>query len=167
MIQLRALRLLLLNRTWMMSKYVICWLHHCTHWRQKHVPTDHEFITTSDKTQCQVHLTSEKVHGNRPQCSHTKESRVKKHTPAEKAFPQDINGSRKRRNFIEVLSSGRSYEIGCDIFQLCTGVFCYSDNIARACTSAGPLSLKAKLCFHIGHHVGFHGLVHCALNPHW
>ena len=53
--------------------------------------TDHEFITPSEKTQCQVHLTSEKAQGNLPQCSHTKESRVKKHIPTEKAFPQDIN----------------------------------------------------------------------------
>ena len=38
---------------------------------------DHEYITT-EKTQSQVHLTIEKVQGNLPQCSHTKESRVKK-----------------------------------------------------------------------------------------
>ena len=55
------------------------------------MPTDHEFVTSSEKTQCQVHLTSEKVQGNLPQCSHTKESRVKRHFPIEKAFPQDIN----------------------------------------------------------------------------
>ena len=29
--------------------------------------------------------------GNLPQCSHTQESRVKRHFPTEKAFPQDIN----------------------------------------------------------------------------
>ena len=55
------------------------------------MPTDHELITPLEKTQCQVHLTSEKVQGNLPQCSHTKESRVKKHFPTEKAFPQDIS----------------------------------------------------------------------------
>ena len=73
------------------NKYGICWLHHCTYKREKQVPTDHEFITPSEKTQCQVHLTSEKVQGELPQCSRTKESRVKKHFPTEKAFPQDIN----------------------------------------------------------------------------
>ena len=52
--------------------------------------TDHEFITLSEKTQCPVHLTSKKVQGNLPPCSHTEESRVKKHFPTEKAFPQDI-----------------------------------------------------------------------------
>ena len=54
------------------------------------MPTDHEFFS-SEKTQCQVHLTSEKVQGNLPQWFRTKESRVKKHFPVEKAFPQDIN----------------------------------------------------------------------------
>ena len=38
------------------------------------MPTDHEFITLSEKTQCPVHLTSEKVQGNLPQCSHTRKS---------------------------------------------------------------------------------------------
>ena len=38
------------------------------------MPTDHEFITHSEKTQCQVHLTSEKVDGNLPQCSTRKSS---------------------------------------------------------------------------------------------
>ena len=47
--------------------------------REKEVPTDHEFITPSEKTQCQVHLTFEKVQGNLTQCSHTKECRVKRH----------------------------------------------------------------------------------------
>ena len=86
MIQLRALRLPLLNRIWMMSKYGRCWLHRCTYRREKQVPTDHEFITPSEKTQCQVLLISETVHGNLPQCSHTQESRVKRHFPTEKAF---------------------------------------------------------------------------------
>ena len=45
--------------------------------------TDHEFFAPSEKTQCQVHPTSEKVQGNLPQCSHTTESRVKKHFPTE------------------------------------------------------------------------------------
>ena len=54
------------------------------------MPTDHEFITLSEKTQGPVHLTSENVKGNLPQCSHTKESPVKKHFPTEKAFPQDM-----------------------------------------------------------------------------
>ena len=76
----------LLDRIGMMSKYGICWLHRCTYRREKQVPPDHEFITPSEKTQCQVHLTSEKVQGNLPQCSHKKESRVKKN-----AFPQDVN----------------------------------------------------------------------------
>ena len=102
MIQLRALRLFLLNRIWMMSKYGICWLHRCAHRREKHVPIDHEFITPSEKTQCQVHLTSETVQGNLPQCSHTKESRVKRHFPTEKAFPQDINQFKEKTK----LSSG-------------------------------------------------------------
>ena len=38
------------------------------------MPTDHEFITLSEKTRYQAHLTSEKVQGNLPQCSHTRKS---------------------------------------------------------------------------------------------
>ena len=45
----------------------------------------------SEKTQWTIHLTSETVQGNLPQCSHRKESRVKKHFPTEKTFPQDSN----------------------------------------------------------------------------
>ena len=55
--------------------------HHCTYRREKQVPTDHEFITLSEKNQCPVHLTFEKVQGSLPQCSHKKESRVKTHFP--------------------------------------------------------------------------------------
>ena len=54
--------------------------------REKQVLTDHEFITPSEETQCQVHLTFEKVQENLPQCSHTKESQVKKHFLTEKAI---------------------------------------------------------------------------------
>ena len=49
-----------------------CWRHPCTYRREKQVLTDHEFITLSKKTQCPVHLTSVKVQGNLPCCSHTK-----------------------------------------------------------------------------------------------
>ena len=49
LIQLRTLRLTLLNRIWMMIKYGICWLHRCAYRREKQVPTDHEFITLSAK----------------------------------------------------------------------------------------------------------------------
>ena len=91
MIQLRALRLPFLNRIWMISKYGICWFHRCTYRRETQVPTDYEFITPSGKTQCQVRLTSENVQGNLQQCSHTKESRVKRHFATQKASPQDIN----------------------------------------------------------------------------
>ena len=52
MILLRALRLFLLNRIGMMSKYGICWLHPCTNRSEKQVPTDHEFITLTEKTPC-------------------------------------------------------------------------------------------------------------------
>ena len=98
---------LLLNRIYMMSKCGICWLHRCAYGREKQVPTDHEFITPSEKTQCQVHLTSEKVQGNLPQSSHTKESRVKKHFLTEKAFPQDIKQLKGKTK----LYLGRSCEI--------------------------------------------------------
>ena len=42
------------------------------------------------KTLCFVHLTSETVQGNLPQYSHTKEGRVKKHSPTVEAFSQDV-----------------------------------------------------------------------------
>ena len=73
-----------------MSNFVLCWLHRCTHWREKQVQTQHEFITPAEKTQCQAHLTSEKVQGNLPQCSHTQESRVKNLAPTETVFPWHI-----------------------------------------------------------------------------
>ena len=69
---------------------------------RKQVLTDHDFIIVSEKTQCQVHLTSEKVQGNLPLCSHTKESRANKHFPTEKAFPQDVNQCKEKAK----LSSG-------------------------------------------------------------
>ena len=72
MVQLRALRHPLLNPIWTMTKFGICWRHRCTYRREKQVLTDHEFITLSKKTQCAVHLTSVKVQGNMPCCSHTK-----------------------------------------------------------------------------------------------
>ena len=51
---------------------------------------NHEFITPTENTQCQVHVTSEKVQGDVQQCSHTNESRVKNHVPTEKVFPWHI-----------------------------------------------------------------------------
>ena len=63
------------------------------------MPTDHESITPSERTQCQVLLTSEKMQGNLPHCSHTKGSRVKKHFPTEKAFPQDQQVQGKDETF--------------------------------------------------------------------
>ena len=51
------------------------------------MPTGHKFITPTEKTQCQVHLSPEQVQGDMQQCSHTKESRVKNHIPTEKVFP--------------------------------------------------------------------------------
>ena len=91
LIQLRAVRLPFLNRIWKMNKNGTCWLHHCTHRTEKQVLTNHEFVTLSEKTQCQVHLTSETVQGNQQQYFHTNESRVKKHFSTEKVFPQGIN----------------------------------------------------------------------------
>ena len=55
----------------------------------------------------------------------------------------------------------------CDIFHLCTCVICYCVSTALAYTFAGPLSLKAKRCLHISHHIGLHRSAHCALAPHW
>ena len=54
------------------------------------MPTDHEFITPPEKTQCQVHLTSEQLQGDLQQCSHTKESRIKSHIPTEKVYSWHI-----------------------------------------------------------------------------
>ena len=56
MIQLRASRHRLRTRTWTMSKFVLCWLHHCTYRSEKQVQNDHKFITLYEKTWCPVHL---------------------------------------------------------------------------------------------------------------
>ena len=52
--------------------------------------TDHELITLSEKTQCPVHLTSEKVQGSLPHCSHIQKIESR-NIFRQKAFPQDIN----------------------------------------------------------------------------
>ena len=48
---------------------------------------------------------------------------------------------------------------------LCTCVIRYCASTALACTSAGPVSLKQNGVFHTCHHIGFHRLAHCALQP--
>ena len=65
-------------------------LHRCTYSKEKQVLTT-SLSPCQRKPPCQVHLTSEKVQGNLPQCSHTQESRVKKHFPTEKSCLQDID----------------------------------------------------------------------------
>ena len=50
---------------------------------ERQVPTDHECITLTEKTQCQVHLTFEQVQRDVQQCSHTEGSRVKNHIPTD------------------------------------------------------------------------------------
>ena len=62
-------------------------------------------------------------------------------------------------------SDAKSY--GCDIFHSRTRVICDRVSTELTYTFAGPLSLKAKRCFHIGHHIGLHRSAHCALTPHW
>ena len=76
----------LLNRIWMMSKYGICWLHRCACKREKQVLTDLQ------RKLCVKLITfPRKYRETCPQCSHTEESRVKKHFSTEKAFPRDLN----------------------------------------------------------------------------
>ena len=90
MIQLRALRLSLQNPIWMMGEYVICWLYSCTYRREKQVPTDHDLITLSEKTQCQVHLTSEKSAGKpAAMFSHNRKSSLK--TPSDRQILHTFN----------------------------------------------------------------------------
>ena len=66
------------------------------YFEEKQVPTDHEFVTPTEKTQCQVHLTSEQVQGDLQQCPHTRGSRVKNHLPTEKVFSCTSSSSRRR-----------------------------------------------------------------------
>ena len=56
--------------------------------------------------------------------------------------------------------------VTCATLSLCTCVMCHCVITAPAYTSAGPLSLKAKRCFHICHHIGSHRFDHCAHLPH-
>ena len=82
-----------------MSKYGTRWLHHCMCRSEKEVLTDHESITPSEQTQCQVHHTFEKrervARGNPKHCCRTLESRVKKHFVTEKEFSglQQVQGN--------------------------------------------------------------------------
>ena len=70
-----------------MREFVLCWLHHCTYRREKQVQTDNEFITSTEKTLCQVHLVSEHVRGDLQLCSHTRESRANNLTPTRDGIP--------------------------------------------------------------------------------
>ena len=36
--------------TWTMSKFVLCWLHHCTYRSEEQVQNDRKFITLNEKT---------------------------------------------------------------------------------------------------------------------
>ena len=49
--------------------------------------TNHEFITSTEKTLCQVHHVPEQARGDLQLCSHTKESRVKNLIPTETVIP--------------------------------------------------------------------------------
>ena len=52
-----------------------CWLHHCTHRRERQVQTHHEFITQTENIPCQVHHFSGIVQGNlRKKFSHKRKS---------------------------------------------------------------------------------------------
>ena len=96
-VQVRALRLHLLNGFgWWANTEYAGFTAVVTGERSKQVRTDHEFVTLSQKTQCPVHLISEKVQGNLPRCFHMRESRVKRHFPTESAFPQDIKQFREK-----------------------------------------------------------------------
>ena len=79
------------------------WLHHCIYRREKQMLTDHEFITLEENTQCQVHLTFEKLRRNALRYFQTKWSWVKKHCPTEKIFPQNIN------SFLETTNLNSDY----------------------------------------------------------
>ena len=59
--------------------------------------TDHELITSSEKTLCPFHLVSEQVRGDLELCSHTKESRVKNVTPTETVWYSLATSSSSRR----------------------------------------------------------------------
>ena len=75
MILLRALRRPLLNRMWTMSKFVLCWLHHCTCRSEKQMRTDrkYSFFTVFKVYQiCQVHLKIRRVRRDPLRCFQAK-----------------------------------------------------------------------------------------------
>ena len=73
------------------------------------------------------------------------------------------NDSRHMTHSHIISSECDAKSCGCDIFHLCICVICHCVSTALAYTSGGPLSLKAKRCFHISHHIGFNRSAHCAL----
>ena len=89
-----------------MSKYGTCWFLSPLYLQEREASADRSLVYHSFRKKFSVKLisASEKVQGNLPQCSYTKENRVKKQFPTEKAFPQDIKQFKERVN----LSSGFS-----------------------------------------------------------
>ena len=71
-----ALQLRLCSRRSMMRKFLVCWLHHCTHRREKHVQTNQEFFTLIEIILGTIHYRSDRALGNLWQCFHRREKQA-------------------------------------------------------------------------------------------
>ena len=78
--------------------------------REKQVPTDHEFITPTEKTQCQVHRTSEQVQGDC--CSVLTQKKVKSRITLRQRryFLGTSSSSRRKWSSIQTLWIGKCCE---------------------------------------------------------
>ena len=58
------------NRTWTISNFVLCWLHHSTYRSEKQERNDHKFITLHEKNWCPVHVKIWWVRRDPSRCLH-------------------------------------------------------------------------------------------------
>ena len=71
-----------------------CWLHRCTHRREKQVQTHHEFITLIEKIRCQVHHSFDKMWGIQHRGAHTKKSQAQSFIPIQGEFSENVTNFR-------------------------------------------------------------------------
>ena len=78
------------TRPWTMTRFVLCWLLHCTSWSERQMRNDCKSITLSERTWCPVHLRIRQVRRDPVRCCFpAKTIWIQKRFPTEKIFPLD------------------------------------------------------------------------------
>ena len=100
-----------LTRTWTMSKFVLCWLHQCTHWSEKQLRNNRKIVSLLEKTWCPVHLKIWLVQENLSRCLQAKIGWIKTRFPTEKISLTTSTGCWEQRTFLQILEPGKCCEI--------------------------------------------------------